>query len=422
MTTVAVIGAGLAGLTAAVSAAEAGADEVVVLERAEVPGGTSVLSSGWIWRYQDLPTFAWGAPHGDRALQRVLWGGLQDALVWLERQGSRRVANTTGSPRTEGVRIDPAQTVEALTRRLPKDALRCGSELVEAVSGEGESIVLRYRATAMGAEGPVRELTADAVVFAGGGYAADLERLADELGVGRAVQERWARRNAGLSDGSSMDAAVSLGALRVPVTGEFYGRAMPVGVRLWPDDYVRFSQVYGEHAWVVDGAGNPLERAEHDWSDAGLVRDLARRTGQGWYLLDRPALQLRTPYGTVERAVAEAATAGALVLEAVPGNMADTLAEHGTELQTAALERSQQAICAVGVRPGITHTLGGLRVDTGARVVIGERRLGRVRVHPRVYAAGVEVGGVAAGGYASGLAQALVLGRIAGMAAASTPR
>jgi hypothetical protein len=52
----------------------------------------------------------------------------------------------------------------------------------------------------------------------------------------------------------------------------------------------------------------------------------------------------------------------------------------------------------VHVAAAVTHTIGGLRADTSARVADG------------VYAAGVEVGGVATGGYASGLAQALVLG------------
>jgi fumarate reductase flavoprotein subunit len=51
----------------------------------------------------------------------------------------------------------------------------------------------------------------------------------------------------------------------------------------------------------------------------------------------------------------------------------------------------------------VTHTLGGLRIDSRARVegVDG------------IYAAGVDAGGIALGGYASGLAQALVLGLVA---------
>jgi succinate dehydrogenase/fumarate reductase flavoprotein subunit len=61
---------------------------------------------------------------------------------------------------------------------------------------------------------------------------------------------------------------------------------------------------------------------------------------------------------------------------------------------------------AVKVAPSITHTVGGLAVDAGCRVL--RRRGGRPI--PGLYAAGVEVGGVSVGGYTSGLASALVFG------------
>ena len=51
--------------------------------------------------------------------------------------------------------------------------------------------------------------------------------------------------------------------------------------------------------------------------------------------------------------------------------------------------------------PAITTTLGGLRIDTDARAA------------PGVFACGADAGGIATGGYASGLAAALVFGRIA---------
>jgi hypothetical protein len=60
---------------------------------------------------------------------------------------------------------------------------------------------------------------------------------------------------------------------------------------------------------------------------------------------------------------------------------------------------------SVDVVAGITTTLGGLRVDRSAHVT------------GHVWAAGGDVGGIATGGYASGLAAALVLGRIAAAAA-----
>jgi hypothetical protein len=55
----------------------------------------------------------------------------------------------------------------------------------------------------------------------------------------------------------------------------------------------------------------------------------------------------------------------------------------------------------VEVRAGITTTLGGIRVDA------------RGRAAPGVWAAGADAGDIATGGYASGLAAALVLGRVA---------
>jgi predicted oxidoreductase len=72
------------------------------------------------------------------------------------------------------------------------------------------------------------------------------------------------------------------------------------------------------------------------------------------------------------------------------------------------------AVAAVRVIASITHTLGGLKVDARARVV-------REDGSPidGLWAAGVDVGGIATGGYASGLAQALVLGLVAAEEAAA---
>jgi succinate dehydrogenase/fumarate reductase flavoprotein subunit len=54
---------------------------------------------------------------------------------------------------------------------------------------------------------------------------------------------------------------------------------------------------------------------------------------------------------------------------------------------------------------GVTTTLGGLAIDDAARAADG------------VFACGADAGGIATGGYASGLAAALVFGRVAARAA-----
>jgi predicted oxidoreductase len=63
---------------------------------------------------------------------------------------------------------------------------------------------------------------------------------------------------------------------------------------------------------------------------------------------------------------------------------------------------------AVRVFAAVTHTIGGLRIDEEARVLdrAGSPVAG-------LYAAGADAGGIFTGGYGSGLAAALVYGRIA---------
>jgi predicted oxidoreductase len=62
----------------------------------------------------------------------------------------------------------------------------------------------------------------------------------------------------------------------------------------------------------------------------------------------------------------------------------------------------------VHVTASVTHTIGGLVVDGGCRVVRDDGT-----PVAGLYAAGTDVGGISTGGYSSGLAAALVLGCVA---------
>jgi len=63
---------------------------------------------------------------------------------------------------------------------------------------------------------------------------------------------------------------------------------------------------------------------------------------------------------------------------------------------------------AVRVRAAVTHTIGGLRIDEDARVLGADGS-----AIEGLHAAGADAGGIFTGGYGSGLAAALVFGRIA---------
>lgn len=177
------------------------------------------------------------------------------------------------------------------------------------------------------------------------------------------------------SEGDALDAALALGAATAGDLAEVYARAMPAPpARVGEADFVRLSQLYGGRARVTNERGEEFFPGPPAWHENDLAQAIARQPGgTAWFELDDPD----------DPQVVAAREAGGTVL-----------VEDGR--------------ARVHVTAGITHTLGGIRVDDRARVL-------RPDGSPvdGLFAAGVDAGGVAGGGYASGLAQALVLGLVA---------
>jgi aspartate oxidase len=283
-------------------------------------------------------------------LQRLIVERLDGALDWLERFSSA-TTRETGNPRTVGRRFDPRALTDAL------------------VHAAGD-VALGRRLDAL-PDGPV--------VLATGGFGA---RFAREHGL--------PLRAAPWSGGDGMRLAAERGAALAGDLAEFYGRALPAPARIAEADFVRASQLYGRFARVVDDAGRPVFAGPPSWSETDLAQAIARQPdGTAWYVVDEAALAERVR----ERSV---------------GDMVAAAEELGGEV------RRDSGSVAVRVAAGVTHTLGGLRVDADARVLDGSGR-----PIDGLYAAGVDVGGVASGGYSSGLAQALVLGLAAAESIAS---
>jgi hypothetical protein len=190
------------------------------------------------------------------------------------------------------------------------------------------------------------------LVLACGGFG---KRLAEERGLLLRANP-W-------SDGAALDYALPRGAHTTSGMGQFYGRVMPAPpARIREEDFVPLAQLYGSHAQVLTDDGRDITPPQVAWHE----NDLANLIGpSAWYVVDE----------TNER-IEAARTAGATVEDRDDGRI------------------------AVHVASAVTHTIGGLVVDTNARIVGLDG----------LWAAGVDAGGVATGGYASGLAQALVLG------------
>ena len=164
---------------------------------------------------------------------------------------------------------------------------------------------------------------------------------------------------------------------------EFYGRNMP-DASFSEAEFVPLAQLYGRFARVYNERGEEFFGGEVSWSENDLVQATAQQPdARAWYVLDDDALAQRVR----DRKVAD-------IVALVP-----------TRVDPAELpfKAPAGARLAVRVRPGITHTIGGLRIDERARVSGADG----------LFAAGADVGGISTGGYASGFAAALVFGRIA---------
>jgi hypothetical protein len=257
-----------------------------------------------------------------------------------------------------------------------------GAPVLERETGNPRTIGMRFdprgvtEALAQGvhfgrALGPGPETgLEEPMVLATGGFPV---RLARERGL-LLRANRW-------SEGDGLDFAVALGAQTAGNLDEFYGRAMPAPpARIEEDDFVRLSQLYGRFAEVGSESGEERFEGKPSWSETDLVQVIARWPGgRAWYRVSEDKLGECVRDRTVAEMIDAARAAGAVVRE-----------EPGT--------------ISVLVQASVTQTLGGLQIDERARVVGAGKG---------VYAAGADVGGISTGGYSSGLAAALVFGRIA---------
>ena len=362
----------MAGLVAAARARELGLD-VVVLEKGDRAGGSMLISSCVVWRYREWDDFRRECPGGDPVLQRLVWERLDDALGWLESLGAPVVTRETGNPLTVGVRYEPRGLTEVLARAAGDVRL-------------GEALGPR---------------TALPVLLATGGSGVELARRRGLLLRGN----RW-------SEGDGLRFARLRGAAVTGDPDEFYGRNMPAPpARFGEEDFVRLAQLYGRHALVVDDGGGEFAPDPPSWSETDLVQATAARPGgRAWYVVDARALRARVRGRTVEEMVLAAEAAGADV------RRGSSVAELGLPLP-ASDKLLRPPFVAVRVQAAVTHTIGGLRVDARARVLDGD-----ADPIPGLLAAGADVGGISTGGYASGLAGALVLGLVAAETAAGLQR
>jgi fumarate reductase flavoprotein subunit len=255
-----------------------------------------------------------------------------------------------------------------------------GNELTTGVRFDPERLtaVLAETAGDVRLSSPLRELPdSGPVILATGGFGADRELLREHVTT---EADHVLVRAAPGSTGDGLRLGLAAGAATSAGLTDVYARAMPAPpARVAPAQFVGLSQLYARHAEVTNERGERHQTTT--WSEVDTAQWMARQPrARAWFRVLEPALAERVR----DRSV---------------GEMVDAAAAAGAPVRRGAGEVTVETVA------GVTTTLGGLAID------------GHARAAAEVFACGADAGGLATGGYASGLAGALVFGRIAARAA-----
>ena len=425
-----VIGAGLAGLCAAIEAARAGV-LVLVLDAAppaRLGGNARHGRNIRVASDRETPFQRDSYPAeefirdllrvgaGDPVLAEALAEGSRDLAEWLLGQGVRlepwAEGNLPYSRRTVFLRGGGQALVNALLAR----ARRLGVEIRAGIA------VDRLPPEAFDAthNGPLtieigtERITALAVVLASGGIGANREWLAQSHGA-RAGQ--IANRGTPEQLGGPLLDALAQGAVAAGKSGD--GHVVAVDPRAPFHDAGIVSRVDGMQHGIVVGADGCR------FADEGAVKGperhsvwarkmLARPDPRAWIILGADAVGKLPPMAYAPLR-AESPEALAALCGIDPAVLAATLSAPLDPPRTGEIAPLVPPFLAIPMIPGIGFTRYGLVVDATARVRLAET------VTPQLFAAGTNMCGAILGeGYLSGagLTIAAVFGRIAGREAA----
>ncbi|MFB2640811.1 fumarate reductase flavoprotein subunit FccA [Shewanella bicestrii] len=440
-TDVVVIGSGGAGLAAAVSARDAGAN-VILLEKEPIPGGNTKLAAGGMNAAETKPqaklgiedkkqimiddTMKGGRNINDPELVKVLANNSSDSIDWLTSMGADMTdvgrmggASVNRSHRPTGGAGVGAHVAQVLWDNAVKRGtdIRLNSRVVrilEDASGKVTGVLVKGEYTGY------YVIKADAVVIAAGGFAKNNDRVAK---YDPKLKGFKATNHPGAT-GDGLDVALQAGAATRDLE---YIQAHPT---YSPAGGVMITEaVRGNGAIVVNRDGNRFmnEITTRDKASAAILQ----QKGESAYLVfdDSIRKSLKAIEGYVHlNIVKEGKTIEDLAkqLDVPAAELAKTVTSYNgfvksgkdTQFERPNLPReiATAPFYALEIAPAVHHTMGGIVIDTQAEVK--SEKTGKPI--SGLYAAGEVTGGVHGANRLGGnaISDIVTYGRIAGASAA----
>lgn len=441
---VVVVGAGGAGLSAAIVAADAGA-RVIVIEKMPVVGGNTQLAAGgmnaagtpaqarkgvrddWRWMYED--TMKGGYGRNQAELVDVMTRESAAAVEWLTRLG----AQLPGLVRSGGARVDRTlQPVGGpafgpyITQLLLDNASKRGipvrtysrvTELLPAPGGAIRGVRVRDR------RGDAYAIDARAVVIASGGYGSDAQRVARI----RPDLARFTSTGQPGTTGDALDLVQAVGAEVFDLDQIQIHPTQAVGSKTLISETVR-----GAGAILVNREGRRFVN-EVTTRDRVSAAELAQPGRTAFLIFDRgirDSMKMMEGFfhlGLVREGASADELAARIGVDAAA--LRATLekynryqaAKHDPDFERDDLARpvATAPFYAIEVNPGIHFTMGGVRIDARTQVLTPAKRPIR-----GLFAAGEVTGGVHGANRLGGnsMTALFTFGPIAGREAAALVR